>query len=130
MMSSMVGMKIPSLLRESINDYEECSMARRVGKVFYEVHGNGVPRPLRHRELLQKSIRFMTRGFGSFASGARVTELLDKSTKIRPNIVAMYCFKGFVLPYMSCKDMIMVILKDFELEVCNVWYENLIIKLK
>ena len=105
-------------------------MARRVGKMFYEVHGDGVPRPLGHRELLQKSVRFVTRGFGSFASGARVTELLDKSMKIRPNIVTTYCFKGFVLPDMSCKDMIMFILKDFELEVHNVQYKNLIIKLK
>ena len=105
-------------------------MARTVGKVFYEVHGNGVPRPLGHRKLLQKSVRFITRGFGPFASGARVTELLDKSMKIRPNVVTMYCFKGFVLPNMSCKDVIMFILKDFELEVCNVWYENPIIELK
>ena len=105
-------------------------MARRVRKVFYEIHGDGVPRLLGHRELLQKSVRFVTRGFGSFASGARVTELLDKSTKIRPNIVVMYCFKGFVLPDMSCKDMIMFILKDFESEVHNVRYENPIIELK
>ena len=69
-------------------------------------------------------------GLGSFASGARVTELLDKSTKIRPNVVATYCFKGFVLPDMSCKDMIMFILKDFESEVRNVQYKNPIIKLK
>ena len=70
------GRNEDSLFRESINNYEECSVARRVGKIFYEVHGNGVPRLLGHRELLQKSVRFMMRGFGSFASGARVTELL------------------------------------------------------
>ena len=118
------------MLRDLINDYKECSMARRVRKMFYEIHTNGVPRPLRHWKLLQKSVRFMTRGLGPFASGARVTELLDKSMKIRPNVVMMYCFKGFVLPDMSCKDMIMFILKDLESEVCNVRYENLIIKPK
>ena len=112
------------MLRESINDYEECGVARRVRKVFYEIHGNGVPRPLRHRKLL---LRFMTRGFGPFASGARVAELLDKSMEVRPNIVVTYCFKSFVLPDMSCKDMFMFILKDFESEVCNVQYENPII---
>ena len=105
-------------------------MARRVRKMFYEIHGDGVPRLLGHWELLQKSVRFVTQGLGSFASGARVTELLDKSTKIRPNVVATYCFKGFVLPDMSCKDMIMFVLKDFESEVRNVQYENLIIELK
>ena len=105
-------------------------MARRVGKMFYEVHGDGVPRPLGHQELLQKSVGFVTQEFGSFASGARVTELLDKSMKIRPNIVTTYCFKGFVLPDMSCKDMIMFILEDFELEVRNVRYENPIIEPK
>ena len=118
------------MLRESINDYEECSVARRVGKMFYEVHGNGVPRLLGHWKLLQKSIMFITRGFRPFASSARVTELLDKSMKIRPNVVATYCFKGFVLPDMSCKDMIMFILEDFESEVCNVRYKNPIIEPK
>ena len=119
-----------ALFRELINDYEECGMARRVRKVFYEIHGDGVPRPLGHWELLQKSVRFVTWGLGSFASGARVTELLDKSTKIRPNVVATYCFKGFVLPDISCKDMIMFVLKDFESEVRNVRYENPIIEPK
>ena len=118
------------MLRKLINNYEECGMARRVRKVFYEVHRNGVPGPLGYQKLLQKSVRFMMRGFGPFASGARVTELLDKSMKIRPDVVATYCFEGFVLPDMSCKDMIMFILKDFESEVRNVWYENLIIEPK
>ena len=118
------------MFSELINDYKECGMARRVGKVFYEIHGDGVPRLLRHWELLQKSVRFMIQGFGSFASGARVTELLDKRMKIRPNIVTTYCFKGFVLPNMSCKDMIMFILEDFESEVHNVRYKNPIIELK
>ena len=77
------------MFRESINDYEECRVSVRVGKVFDEVAGNGNPKLLRDRELLQKSVGFVTRGFGPFASGTRTAKVLDKGSEIRPNIVSV-----------------------------------------
>ena len=50
--------------------------------------------------------------------------------QVRPKIIALYCFEGFVLSYMSCEDMVMFELKDFESEVCDIWYEYLVILLK
>ena len=76
------------MFRESINDYEECRISIRVGKVFDEVDENGIPGLFTDRELLQKSVGFMTRGFGPFASGTRTTKVLDKGSEIGPNIVS------------------------------------------
>ena len=47
--------------------------------------------------------------------------------QVRPKVITSYCFKGFVLPYMSCEDMVMFELKDFELEVHDIWHEYLVI---
>ena len=80
------------MFKESINDYEECCISVRVGKVFNEVDGNGIPGSFGDQELLQKSVGFMMRGFGPFASGTRTTKMLDKGSEIRPNIVSADCF--------------------------------------
>ena len=69
-------------------------------------------------------------GFGLFASGTQVAKLLDKGVEVRPYIITTYCFKCFVLSNMTCKDMIMFVLKDFESEVCGIWYKNPIILTK
>ena len=44
--------------------------------------------------------------------------------KVRPNIVMVDHFKSLVLPEVSCKNVIMFVLKDLESEVRNVWYKN------
>jgi hypothetical protein len=78
--------------------------------VFNKVHGNGVPRLFGYWELLQKSVRLVMGSFGPFASGTRAAELLDESVKVRPYIVMMYCFKSLVLPDVSCKDVVVLVL--------------------
>ena len=75
------------MFRESINDYEECHISVRVGKVFDEVDGNGIPGSLGDRELLQNSVRFVMRGFRPFASSTGTAKVLDKGSEIWPNIV-------------------------------------------
>ena len=47
--------------------------------------------------------------------------------QVRPNAIASYCFEGFVLTYMSCKDMVVFELKDFELEVHDIWHKYSVI---
>ena len=47
--------------------------------------------------------------------------------QVRPKVIALYCFEGFVLPYMSCKDMAVFKLKDFESEVHDIWHEYSVI---
>ena len=47
--------------------------------------------------------------------------------QIRPKVITSYCFKGFVLPYMTCEDMVMFELKDFESEVRDIWHEYSVI---
>ena len=116
-----------ALFGESINDYKDCHVSVRVRKVFDEVDGNGIPGSLGDRGLLQKSVGFMTRGFRSFASGTGTAKVLNKGAEIRPNIVVVDRFESLVLPEVSCENMIMFVLQNLELEVCNVRYENLIV---
>src|SRR6202789_4037653 len=94
-----------ALFGESINDYKECRVSVRVRKVFDEVDGNGIPGSLGDRELLQKSVGFMMRGFRSFASGAGTAKVLNEGTEIRRNMVAAGRFESLVLPKVFCEHM-------------------------
>ena len=47
--------------------------------------------------------------------------------QVRPKVIASYCFEGFVPPYMSCEDMVVFELKDFESEVHNIWHKYSVI---
>ena len=118
------------MFRELVNDYKECHVSVRVRRVFNEVDGNGIPGSFRDRELLQKSIGFMMRGFGPFASGTRTSKVLDEGSEIGPNIVSADGFQGLVLSEVSCENVIMCVLKNLESEVCGVWYKEPIIVTK
>ena len=50
--------------------------------------------------------------------------------QVRPKVIMLYCFKSFVLPYMSCEDMVMFELKDFESEVHDIWHKYSVILLE
>jgi len=54
-----------SLLGESIHNNKDRHIAIRGRELFNKVHGNGVPRFLGNRELLQHAIRFVLCGLGS-----------------------------------------------------------------
>ena len=47
--------------------------------------------------------------------------------QVRPKVIASYCFEGFVLSYMSCEDMVVFELKDFESEVRDIWHKYSVI---
>ena len=51
-----------ALLGESVNNDEDGSKAGGLGKVFNEVHGYGIPRTRRNWELLNQTIRLVSRG--------------------------------------------------------------------
>ena len=53
--------------------------------------------------------------------------MLNKGAEVGPYIVMSDELEGFVLSVMSGQDMVMFILEDFESEVHNVWYINLIV---
>ena len=89
-------------------------MARGIWEMFNEVHRNWVPRSFGHQELFQEPIEFMPGSLRSFASSTWIAKFLDERMQIRPKVIASYCFEGLVLPYMTCKDMVVFELKDFE----------------
>ena len=63
----------------------------------------------------------------AFASGAGIAEVFDHSLEIRPDILALNEFDGFVLSKVTRQDVIMIVLNDFESEVHRIWYVDSII---
>ena len=53
--------------------------------------------------------------------------MFDHSPEIRPDILAMNEFDGFVLSEVTRQDVIVIILNDFESEVRRIWYIDSII---
>ena len=54
----------------------------------------------------------------AFASGAGIAEVFDHSLEIRPDVFAMDELNGFVLSEVTRQDVIVIVLNDFESEVC------------
>ena len=69
----------------------------------------------------------MTGCLRAFASGAGIAEVFDHSPEIRPDILAMNEFNGFVLSEVTRQDVIVIVLNDFESEVHRIWYIDSII---
>ena len=63
-----MGWNENALLREAVNDDEDGGVSAGEGKVFNEIHGDGVPRSLWHRELLEESIEVMMRSLSTSTS--------------------------------------------------------------
>jgi hypothetical protein len=67
------------LLGESVYNDEDSGVTGRLGEFLDEIHGDGIPREFRNRELLELAIRTMSLGFGPKASGTGFTVVLDES---------------------------------------------------
>ena len=80
-MVSWVGMKMPCLERWSM-----ITRMEEEGKVFNEIHGDGVPRSLWHRELSEESIGAMTWSLSMSTSSTGAHILLDKGAELWPSV--------------------------------------------
>ena len=86
--NSINGQNEDGLFGETVHHNEDGGVTGGGGELFYEVHGDGVPWFLRNRKLLERSVGFVTRGFGAFANGTRTTVILDKVSDSGPSIFA------------------------------------------
>jgi hypothetical protein len=77
--------------------------------------------------LLEESIGFVTGCLGTLTGGAGVTEPFHKGSKVGPNVFLLDYHKGFVLPGVSGKYVIMIVLEDLEVEIIDVQDVNLIL---
>src|SRR5277367_815531 len=89
-------------------------MSGRCRKSLNEIHRNGIPRTLRNRKLFQQTIRFVTLGFSTHTSSARLAILLDRITESRPCIVALDKTNCLILTRMTGKYVIVLIAKNAE----------------
>ena len=112
------------MLAEAINYDEYCGVTLGAGKLFDEVHGNGVPRTGRNRELLYCSVGLMSRSLGALTRSARATIVLDKGAEVRPGELPSDEGEGLVNAIMSSEQVIVPVAEDTELEVVEIWNVN------
>src|SRR6266481_439072 len=97
---------------ETINEYQDGSITRRLGKFLNEIHGDGIPWPLRNGKLLEKPVWSVVHRFGARTSGARFAVVLDIGRESGPVVVEANLVKGLGLTIMSCKGMVVRVLKN------------------
>ena len=88
------------------NDYNQ-GVTGRWRVLLYEIHGYGIPRLLRNRKLLEKSVGFVAHRFGAGKNGAQFAVVLDVDWKSRPIVLLADLMKGLHLTEMTCKGMVM-----------------------
>ena len=71
---------------ESVDDYENGGETGGLWKVFYEIHGDGVPRFLWYRELFKEAKWTVTRSLCMGTGGAGADIFLDKGAQSWPNV--------------------------------------------
>ena len=105
------------MLGESVNNDEDSGEAGGLGKVFNEVHGDGIPRTRRNWELLNQTIRLVSQGLQPTTGRTRGAEVVDELPDFGPSILATYEFHSLVNPKVSSKEVIVFVLKDTQAEI-------------
>src|SRR5882724_9483409 len=96
-------------------------MTGRWRELLYEIHGDGIPRLLGNRKLLEKSVGFVAHRFGLGTSGARFAVVFDIDWKSGPIVLHMDLMSGFRLTEMTCKGVVVRVLKKTYSEIAGVW---------
>ena len=88
--------------------------------LLYEIHGNGIPRLLGNQKLLEKSVGFVAHRFGTGTSGTQLAVVLDIDGKSGPVVMHVDLVQCLHLTKMSCKGVVMQILKNMESKISVV----------
>jgi len=86
------------LFRKLVDDYEDGGETGGLWKVFYEIHGDGVPRFLWYRELFKEAKQTVTRSLHMGTGGAGPDILLDKEVQPWPNVFTADALLHSILP--------------------------------
>ena len=92
--------------------------------MFDEVHQDGVPWLLGDWELFKESVGFVTRGFGTCATSARLAIVKDECSEIGPGIFPVDKLEGLILSEVARKDVVMFVTEYSEPKVLSVWDIN------
>ena len=119
---SVGGRNEDALFRETIHHDEDGGEAGGRRKLFDEVHGDGVPRFLWNRKLLECAIGFVTTVFGTHTGSTGSEVVLNEGAEVWPEILLTNEGEGLVLSIMSSKNMVMLVLENAEMEIVGVQY--------
>ena len=87
---------------------------------LYEIHGNGIPRLLRNQKLLEKSVGSVAHRFGVGTDGTQFAVVFDIDWKSRPIVVHSDLVKSLCLTKVTCKGVVMQVLKNTESEIARI----------
>jgi len=118
------------LLRQSVDDDQDGVIAVGTRKFLNEVHGDRVPRTLRYRKLLEKSVRSVTLRLRAHAGGTGLAVVFDEVPKSGPDVFASDQFNSLVLTHVTGKDVVVLIAEDAESQVVVVWDVNAVVMSK
>lgn len=76
------------LLGHPIDDNEDSGEAKGVGELLDEIHGDGVPRFVGDRELLEGSVGLVTRSFRTSTSSTGTDVVFDEGADTGPGVIA------------------------------------------
>ena len=82
-----------------------------------EIHGDGIPRLLGDRKLLESSIWLVSRCLGSLTSRAGLAIVFDKPADSGPRILSSDELQRLVKAIMTRKRMIMLVTENAESEI-------------
>ena len=106
-----------TLLGETVDHDQDGRKSEGFRKLLDEVHGDGIPRLLGDRKLLESSVWLVSRCLGSLTSRARLAIVLDKPAYSGPRILSANEFQRLVIAIMTRKRMIMLVTEDTESEI-------------
>src|SRR5882672_3165124 len=101
------------------NDYDQ-GISGRLRELLYEIHGNGIPRLLGNWKLLEKSIRSVAHRFGAGTDGTRFAVVFDIDQKSGPIVVHADLVKSLCLTEVTCKGVVVRVLKNMESEIARI----------
>lgn len=85
-----------------------------------EVHGYGIPRTRRNRELFNQAVRLVSRGLRPPTGRTGGAEVNDELPDSGPSILATNEFRRFANPEVSSKEVIVFVLKDTQAEILRI----------
>ena len=118
------------MLREAVYYNQDSGEAGGRGKLFYKIHGDGIPWSLRDGELFEHTVGAMTRGLCVSIGSAGLDIVLDICVYSWPCVFTLDEVECTALPIVTQKRMVVLEAKDAKAEIVCFGDENTTVEAK
>ena len=102
------------------NDEDGCETGG-LGKLFDEVHGDGVPWAFRDRKLLETAVGLVTAGLVTPTDNAGLYVLPNETSEVRPVVFSRDDLESLVLTGMTGEWVVVLVAKNANAERVGSW---------